>query len=463
MRKGLYTLLLLLVPWFASAQIRNCFHAGGCSWDAPNSNGGSVYLRIFWTDCNQNQRELGVRCYADRCRNNCSAICDSDPRTQGGYAGTISWVETCSDTIVSHTYNCLYDCPQATPTPVECSGPSEPCVDSNECCAGTTCMRGLCGDATTEEGCAAVGWYWNFSSNTCQENPSNQDQCEVSGSYWNFSNGTCQDTPATQAQCDGIDRYWDFTDNTCGTSPAIGMCGGGPDWGHYFSTGCYTSLGLFGGSCNRSNTFINKCYQDNGDYDQHYCLCTGCDWCGGSPILIDTNANGFDMTDVDRGVRFDLNANGTLDRLSWTAPTATAAWLALDRNRNGLIDNGKELFGDFTFQPEPPAGVEKNGFRALAEYDKPENGGNADGVIDQRDDVFSKLRLWQDVNHNGISEPNELHPLSDFGIESISLDYRNSRHRDRHGNEFRYRAMVSGQNHQELGRWAYDVWLLSAK
>jgi hypothetical protein len=324
-------------------------------------------------------------------------------------------------------------------------------------------MRGLCGDATTEEGCAAVGWYWNFSSNTCQENPSNQDQCEVSGSYWNFSNGTCQDTPATQAQCDGIDRYWDFTDNTCGTSPAIGMCGGGPDWGHYFSTGCYTSLGLFGGSCNRSNTFINKCYQDNGDYDQHYCLCTGCDWCGGSPILIDTNANGFDMTDVDRGVRFDLNANGTLDRLSWTAPTATAAWLALDRNRNGLIDNGKELFGDFTFQPEPPAGVEKNGFRALAEYDKPENGGNADGVIDQRDDVFSKLRLWQDVNHNGISEPNELHPLSDFGIESISLDYRKSRHRDRHGNEFRYRAMVSGQNHQELGRWAYDVWLLSAK
>src|SRR5437588_5569175 len=169
------------------------------------------------------------------------------------------------------------------------------------------------------------------------------------------------------------------------------------------------------------------------------------------------------MTNVDNGVRFDLNSKGTPDRLSWTSPTSTAAWLVLDRNRNSTIDSGKELFGNFTFQTEPAAGVEKNGFLALAEYDKPENGGYCDGVIDIKDAVFSKLRLWRDANHNGISEADELHPLSEFGIESISLDYKESRHRDRYGNEFRYRAKVYGANHQELGRWAYDVFLLSAK
>ena len=119
------------------------------------------------------------------------------------------------------------------------------------------------------------------------------------------------------------------------------------------------------------------------------------------------------------------------------------------------------MFGNFTPQPTPPAGVERNGFLALAEYDKPENGGNADGTIDNRDAFFAKLRLWRDANHNGISETNELHPLSEFGIESISLDYKESHHR--YGNQFRYRAKVYGANHQELGRWAYDVWLLSAK
>ena len=71
--------------------------------------------------------------------------------------------------------------------------------------------------------------------------------------------------------------------------------------------------------------------------------------------------------------------------------------------------------------------------------------------IDNRDAVFSKLRLWRDANHNGISEADELHPLSDFGIESISLDYKESRHKDRFGNEFRYRAKIYGANHGELG------------
>lgn len=192
--------------------------------------------------------------------------------------------------------------------------------------------------------------------------------------------------------------------------------------------------------------------------DEYVCL-EG-EVCGYSPILIDVLGNGFRLTDGAGGVDFDFDDDGVAGRLSWTAPGSDDAWLVLDRNDNGFIDGGSELFGSTTLQPAPPAGENKNGFLALAEFDRSVNGGNRDGRIDKRDAVFQFLQLWQDTNHDGVSESSEMHSLLSLNVKAIDLEYKQSRKVDEYGNQFKYRAKVYDKRGASVGRWAWDVFLV---
>lgn len=202
-------------------------------------------------------------------------------------------------------------------------------------------------------------------------------------------------------------------------------------------------------NCNMENQ--EACRQERGVWDPQHCFCY---W---TPVLLDTDGDGFVLTGPDGGVGFDLNADGDRERTSWTVAGDDDAWLALDRNGNDRVDDARELFGNLT--PQPPSEA-PNGFLALAEYDRPERGGNSDGLIDARDAVYASLRLWQDTNHDGASASGELHTLGSLRVGSISLDYREVRRRDRYGNQFRYQAAVGGTGGGIRRRPAYDVLLV---
>ena len=169
------------------------------------------------------------------------------------------------------------------------------------------------------------------------------------------------------------------------------------------------------------------------------------------------------LTSADEGVLFDLDADGIKERRAWTAVGAELAFVVIDRNGNGSIDDGTEMVGDRLVQGAT------DGFMALSRIE-PING--SPGWIDYDDPIYPKLLLWHDVNHNGISEPAELRPLSDL-ITRVGLGYSVIGRRDQHGNNVRYQGWATyrtspGRNDvkgakdaQERQRNIYDVFLVA--
>lgn len=133
------------------------------------------------------------------------------------------------------------------------------------------------------------------------------------------------------------------------------------------------------------------------------------------PLVIDFGKSGIELKSVEHGVNFDLDNNGFAEKTAWIG--MEDGLLAYDRNNNGKIDNGGELFGDQVVMKD--GSLSASGFEALKELDEDDN-----LLIDSEDSVYSQLRIWIDVNHNGKSENEELKDLEQSGIVSISLDYK---------------------------------------
>lgn len=131
------------------------------------------------------------------------------------------------------------------------------------------------------------------------------------------------------------------------------------------------------------------------------------------PLVIDLGTPGIALTTIDDGVYFDLDKNGFAEKTAWIG--TEDGFLVLDRNGNGKIDDGGELFSDQVEMSDHS--LSTSGFAALSELDE-----NGDGVIDSKDSQFANLQVWVDANHDGNSE-NELHSLEELGITSISLNH----------------------------------------
>ena len=166
-----------------------------------------------------------------------------------------------------------------------------------------------------------------------------------------------------------------------------------------------------------------------------------------SPIIIDMNGDGVKTTAQGKHTYFDHDGNGFAENTGWV--DSNDALLVLDRNQNGLIDDGKELFGSNTLLSSGKRA--QNGFEALAEFDE-----NRDGVIDAADSVWSRLQLWQDKNQNGFVDEGELLSLSNTQITAIGLNYLKGDKKDENGHEHRETSQVTWADGHQTD--ATDVW-----
>ena len=166
-----------------------------------------------------------------------------------------------------------------------------------------------------------------------------------------------------------------------------------------------------------------------------------------SPIILDLDGDGIETVSISSGTHFDHAADGFAERTGWVAPDD--GLLVWDRNDNGAIDSGRELFGSETLLWNGAKAA--NGFEALINLDV-----NNDGVIDVSDPAYSELRVWNDTDGNGLSDTDELLTLTDAGVRSINTAYTNSGHIDAQSNAHKQIGTYTTSNGE--AHVVTDVW-----
>ncbi|MBM4352966.1 MAG: hypothetical protein FJ109_04105 [Deltaproteobacteria bacterium] len=166
------------------------------------------------------------------------------------------------------------------------------------------------------------------------------------------------------------------------------------------------------------------------------------------PIVLDLDGDGIELVNIASGVNFDLYATGSKQAVAWVGKDD--GFLVLDRNGNGVVDNGSELFGNLD------EGF-SDGFHHLAQLDRREFGGNQDGRIDSNDAAFAYLAVWQDADADGVCAVSEMIALSTLKITAVSLDSQKARLASG-GNRIPAVSVVSGEREMLCG----DAFLASA-
>jgi hypothetical protein len=201
---------------------------------------------------------------------------------------------------------------------------------------------------------------------------------------------------------------------------------------------------LQAGECTRANQNVTTTTEQEA-IDREAIRCstteggngTGC----GSPLILDMNHDGINTTPLEWPVIFDFEGDGRRVETSWTDPSTEEAFLALDLNGNGVVDSGRELFGNSTLLPSGEAA--RQGFEALAVYDDSRFGGDEDGRITPRDRIWPLLWLWTDRDHDGISDSGELRPLRSSRVHALHLGFLQTRVFDGNVNWHRFVSSYS--------------------
>ncbi|TBV04491.1 calcium-binding protein [Stutzerimonas kirkiae] len=166
-----------------------------------------------------------------------------------------------------------------------------------------------------------------------------------------------------------------------------------------------------------------------------------------SPLILDLDGDGVETLSLSQKIYFDHDDNGFSESTGWVG--RDDGLLVWDRDGDGKITNGKELFGSYSELPN--GNIANHGFSALVSLDS-----NKDDKIDSSDEAFHKLRVWRDLNSNASVDEGELVSLDELGIKSLSTTYSNSSFIDENGNQ--HRLVGSYQTVDGHIREMTDVW-----